>query len=82
MSKALCIHFLSLALASAPGALAAQDEQPDAQLARGVELARGGSFVSATMVLDEVVRRLTAEGGAPSQLARQSNYGSVPIITM
>jgi hypothetical protein len=74
---ALCLT-LAVTLAPRPVAWSA----PPDDLARGIRQVEGGEFDAAAITLDGVVRRLSAEGGAPGDLARAYLYLAIAYLGM
>jgi hypothetical protein len=61
-------------------ARAGAEEAMDPGLATGVRQTQVGEFEAAVATLDEVVQRLSAEGGQPKQLARAYLYLSIAYL--
>lgn len=71
----------ALSLASWGGRPAVWSAPPE-ELARGIRQVEGGEFDAAVITLDSVVRRLTAEGSAPNDLARAYLYLAIAYLGM
>jgi len=70
----VCLAVFSLA------GTAGAEEAMDPGLATGVRQTQVGEFEAAVATLDEVVQRLSAEGGQPKQLARAYLYLSIAYL--
>jgi hypothetical protein len=63
-----------------PVRIGAQAQPDDLELASGIRQAQAGDFAAAIVTLDAAARRLAADGGRPTELARAYAYLAVCYI--